>query len=224
MSRELRYPRFAPGLSLWLYFWIVRAPMHDYYDPHALVTLDRHVVIAGYIGAETRQIGFQLAALTGLGVTDLDRKIEHHAGRSIQELIWTEGEWRYRQLERKHLTRLLAARPCSILSLGDGALIDRKNLRQVLEHALLVVLDLDLPNCFWRLKAHHGSQKGDQQIDWHPLYPGPVERFEQIRPFYEQRQPGFAEGHHHIELRGKGRGEVVQQLMRLIIDPASEAN
>ncbi len=194
--------------------------MHDYYDPYALVTLDRHIVITSYIGAETRQVGFQLAALTGLGVTDLDRKIEHHAGRSIQELIWAEGEWRYRQLERKHLTRLLAARPWSILSLGDGALIDDSIRQQVLAQAQLVVLDLDLPNCYWRLKA----QQEDRQLDWHPLYPGPVERFEQIRPFYEQRQPGFAEGHHHIELRGKGRHEVVRQLIELIADPVAASN
>ncbi|MEM7582087.1 MAG: shikimate kinase [Acidobacteriota bacterium] len=186
--------------------------MHDYYDPHPVVTIDRHVVIAGYIGAESRQIGYQLAALTGLGVTDLDRKIEHHVGRSIQELIWSQGEWRYRQLERKYLGRLLAERPWSILSVGDGALIDDRVRQQVLDQALLVVLDVDLPNCFWRIK----SQQDDAQVDWHPLYPGPIERFEQLRPFYEQRWPGFSEGHHHIELRGKGRKEIVERLMELI--------
>ena len=50
--------------------------MQGYYDHHPLVTLDRHLVVAGYFGAENRQIGYQLAALTGLGFSDLDRTIE----------------------------------------------------------------------------------------------------------------------------------------------------
>lgn len=189
--------------------------MRDYYDPHATVTLDRHLVLAGYLGDETRRIAYQLAALTGLGVSDLDRKIEHHAGKSVWELIWNEGERRYRRLEREYLRRLLAETPRAILSLGDGALIDEDNRRRVLEEARLVVLDLDLANCYWRLKSSPLGEKGY----WHPLYPGPVERFEQVRPFHELRAPGFAEAHHHIELRGKGRGDVVDRLLEMIAGP-----
>lgn len=186
--------------------------MSDYYDHHPLVTLDRHLAVAGYFGDETRQIGYQLAALTGLGVSDLDRTIEHHAGKSVWELIWTEGEERYRSLERDHLGRLLAARPLSILTLGDGTLIDEGNRRRVLDNAYLVALDLDLPNCYWRIKRGPLGQKEY----WHPLYAGPIERFEQIRPFHELRRPGLAEAHHHIDLRGLKRNEVVGQLMQLV--------
>ena len=186
--------------------------MHGYYDPHPTVTLDRHLVLAGYFGAETRRIAFRLAALTGLGVTDLDRKIEHHAGRSVGELIRTGGEKRYRRMEREHLASLLASRPGSILSLGDGTLIDAANRRRVLAQARLVVLDLDLPGCYWRYRS---GASGSREW-WHPLYLGPVETFEQLRPYYEQRRPGFAEAHHRIELRGQGCGEVVRRLMAMV--------
>lgn len=193
--------------------------MRDYYDPHPLAVLDRHFVVAGYLGAETRRIGYQLAALTGLGVTDLDRKIEHHAGKSIWELIWNDGEARYRQLERRYLARLLAERPCGILTLGDGTLIDEENRSRVLEAARLVVLDLDLANCYWRIKS---TGLGEKDF-WHPLHTGPVERYEQIRPFHELRAPGFSQAHHRIELRGKGRSEVVNQLMALVEGPDPES-
>ncbi len=190
--------------------------MNDYYDPHPLIPLDRHLVVTGYLSAETRQIGYQLAALTGHGVTDLDRKIEHHAGKSVWELIWNDGEELYRTLESQYLERLLAETPRRIITLGDGALIDGGNRRLVLEQARLVVLDLDLPNCYWRIRS---TPLGEQSF-WHPLHAGPVERFEQIRPFYELRAPGFAEAHHSIELQGKKRGEVVEQLMALASTPA----
>ena len=186
--------------------------MSDYYDPYPLLILDRHFVIAGYFGDETRRIGYQLAALTGLGVNDLDRTIEHYAGKSVWQLIWSEGEDRYRQMERQYLARLLAAEPRGIVTLGDGALIAETNRRLVLEQSRLVVLDLDLANCFWRLKQSELAEKDY----WHPLHPGPLKRFEQIRPFHEQREPGFAEAHHRIELRGKSRSEVVDQLMEIV--------
>lgn len=190
----------------------------DYYDHYPLVVLDRHLVIAGYLGAETRRIGYQLAALTGLGVTDLDRKIEHHAGKSVWELIWNDGEPRYRQLEQKHLIRLLAEKPRGIITLGDGALIDEANRERVLAQACLVVLDLDLPNCYWRIQS---TSLGEKDF-WHPLHAGPVERFEQVRPFYELREPGFTQAHHRIELRGKSRGQVVEDLMTILL-PGSES-
>ncbi len=186
--------------------------MADYYDHRPLVQLERHLVLSGYFGAETRQIGYQLAALTGVGVTDLDRTIEHFAGKSVWELIWTEGEGRYRYLEQQYLQRLLAAEPYEVITLGDGALIDKVNRRQVFERAHLVVLDLDLAGCYWRIR---NSPTSDNDY-WHPLYAGPVERFEQVRPFYELRQPGFERAHHRIDLGSQGRGKAVDQLIGIL--------
>ena len=186
--------------------------MHGYYDHHPLVTLDRHLVVAGYFGAETRQVGFQLASLTGLGVSDLDRTIEHYAGKSIPAVIWEEGEEYYRLQERRYLERLLAARPWEILSLGDGTLIDPANRMRVLAVADLVILDRDLANCYWWIKRH----PPEEGADWHPLYPGALERIEQLRPFQQRRQPGFAQAHLRIDLAGKGRREVVDQLIAFI--------
>ncbi|MEL7061035.1 MAG: shikimate kinase, partial [Acidobacteriota bacterium] len=97
--------------------------MNDYYSHHPLVSLDRHVVLAGFVTEETRGIGYRLAALTGLPVTDLDRSIEHVAGQSVWKLIWNEGEARYRELERVALRRALDDRPLGIITLGDGTLL-----------------------------------------------------------------------------------------------------
>jgi shikimate kinase len=186
--------------------------MEGYYDYTPTAELHRHLVIAGYLGDETRRIGYQLASLTGLPVTDLDRKIEHHAGKSVWELIWSEGEGRYRELERRYLGRLLDERPWSILTLGDGALIDAENRRRVSAEADLVVLDLDVANVYWRLKATPAAA----QEFWHPLHAGPLERFEQVRPFHQRREPGFAGADHRIAMLGRGGADVVELLLGLI--------
>ena len=183
-----------------------------YYDHHPLVHLDRHLVLAGYVSSDTRKIGYQLAALTGLGVMDLERTIEHFAGMSIPKLMHTEGEVHYRRLERKHLRRLLDGQPRGIITLGDGTLIDSTNRQWVLGETKLVVLDLDLPSCYWRLR-----RGATEDMDhWHPLYAETLERFEQVRPFHQLRQPGFAEAPQRIDLGRHGRGAAVDQLMALI--------
>lgn len=186
--------------------------MSSYYDHHPLVELDRHLVLAGYVSSDTRKIGYQLAALTGLGVSDLERTVEHFVGMSIPKLMQTQGEAEFRRLERQHLRRLLDAKPLGIITLGDGTLIDPTNRQKVLAEAQLVVLDLDLPSCYWRLRQGATADKDH----WHPLYSQPLEGFEQVRPFHEMRQPGFAEAPQRIDLGRHGRGAAVDQLMALI--------
>lgn len=185
--------------------------MSGYYDYEPLLDLDRPLALAGYLSAETRVIGYRLAALTGLPSVDLDRTIEHFTGMSVWNLIWTEGEERYRELERRYLRSALDAKPAGILTLGDGALIDDDNRELVLAKSHLVTLELDLANCYWRLKA---SPRTHQEF-WHPLHDEPLDGVERLRPFHARRAPGMAAGHHRIPVRGKGLGEIVSELMAL---------
>lgn len=194
--------------------------MDGYYDHGPTVDLDRPVALAGYVTEETRVMGYRLAALLGLPAVDLDRRIEGQTGRSVWSVIWDDTEVRYRQLEREHLRRALGERPCSIVTLGDGTLMDPTNRALVLRESHLVALDLDLPNCYWRLKA---SSAADLSF-WHPLHPGPLQRFEQVRPFWEARAPGFAEAPHHIEMPGKDKGDVVAALQALVERLAASSN
>lgn len=186
--------------------------MSHYYDYHPLVSLDRPLVLSGFLGAECRRIGYQLAALTGLTVTDLDRAIEHEAGQSVWKLILMEGENRYRELERENLQRQLRARPAGILTLGDGTLIDPENRRRVLAGSRWVLMDLDLANCFWRLTAE--SETPIQH--WHPLYAGPLTSPDLLRPFYDLRRPGFDQAPERIDLSGKPGHRAVEELMAML--------
>ena len=184
--------------------------MDGYYDVAPRMSLEHPLAITGYIPSETRRIGYRLSALTGLGVTDLDRKVEHVAGQSIPRLLLEEGEDAYRRLEGEALRRLLNERPFGILTLGDGALLDTSSRQRVLQSTRLVILDLDLPNLYWRL-----SPGGDASEEpWHPLIPHPLERFEQLQPFHGPRAVSFAEARHRIPLRGLA--QAVDQLLKLL--------
>ncbi|MEO1366194.1 MAG: shikimate kinase [Acidobacteriota bacterium] len=186
--------------------------MDGYYDYGPVISLDRHVVLGGYLPEETRMVAYRAAALLGLSAVDIDRNVEHDAGCSIWDLIWNSGEEAYRRLEAKHLRRALETRPFSMISLGDGALIDEASQTRVRELSHSVVLDVDLANCFWRLK---GTDRAATDY-WHPLYAGPLERIDQVRPFYQRRRPGMDHVAHRLPLGGTSAHRAVDTLVSLV--------
>lgn len=189
--------------------------MEGYYDPHPLLTLDRHVALAGLVTADTRRIGHQLASLTALPLIDLERRMEHEAGQSVWELVFQEGGREFRELERRCLARALLERPCGVLVLGDGTLLDESSRRSVAAATRLVALERDLPNCYWRLQT---LQRERSQRCWHPFYPELLQSIDQVRPFYQERQPTLAAARHTIPLAGRSSYEVLRRLMELVAE------
>jgi shikimate kinase len=187
--------------------------MPDYYDPHPLLTLERHVALVGLVAADTQRIGHQLAALTGLTLIDLERRVEHEAGRSVWEIVFHDGPRRFRELERRCLAQALFEKPGAVLVLGDGTLLDEASRQSVAAATRLVALQRDLPNCYWRLQT---LQRRRAQTCWHPFFPELLQSIDQVRPFYQERQPTLAAARHAVQLAGRPTYEVVRQLMELI--------
>lgn len=184
------------------------AAMHDYYDHHPLVRIERHVVLAGLVTADTRALGYQLAALNGLPFADLERKIEHHAGASTWKLARLEGVASYRRREQIALERALDDRPFGIVVLGDGTLIEPANRRLVDLRTHLVIIDYDDAGCYWRLS------RGDAGPDeaWHPFHPEPLGSIDQVRPFAEARREGLRGGDLRLPTEGRRLADLLVDL------------
>lgn len=189
--------------------------MSGYYDHDSLVDLDRHMALAGLVTADTRRVGWQVASLTGLPFIDLERLMEHEAGMSIWEMISAEGPLYFRHLERESLARALADRPFGILVLGDGTLLHEADRRRVAAETTLVALERDLPNCYWRFQAL-ARREPEASPFWHPLFPDPLTSIDQVRPFYQERQPTLAAARHSYALAGGSLGGVVRRLVDLL--------
>lgn len=89
----------------------------DYYDPSPRFSLSRPILIAGQLGARTRLIGRSFCARTGLPFVDIDRKIEHEAGRSLTQIAEVEGPARVANWARFILDRFARERPRSVIVL-----------------------------------------------------------------------------------------------------------
>lgn len=184
--------------------------MTDYYSYESKLVLDHHLALAGHLSEDTRRVGSTVSSLTGLPLRDVDRLVEHRAGMSLWELVARHGEERYRSLEHRELQRALEDTPPGVLVLGDGTLIDEGNRRRVNECCRLVVLHLDMANCYWRLRSRVGDGL------WHPVERGRLAGIETLRPFFDERRAGFRAAQHTIEWNGRSHRDMAKEVLRLL--------
>ena len=81
---------------------------------------------------------------------DLDKFIEASESRTIAEIIESEGEARFREIESENLRRILTETDVRIISLGGGAWIFPQNRELIKSHNCTTVwLESTFEHC-WR--------------------------------------------------------------------------
>ena len=106
--------------------------MTSYYDPYPLLRLSRPVVLAGQIGCGARLVGRSLSARTGLPFAEVDRLIEHEAGRSLIRIAHEDGAAHIEHGALRVLERLATRPPFGLIVL-DGAWPAGDSLPQLIE-------------------------------------------------------------------------------------------
>jgi shikimate kinase len=110
--------------------------MSDYYEPHARIRLQKPIVLAGKIGCTAAAIARSLAGQTGLPFTEVDRLIEHEAGRSLARIAAEDGAERLTAWADSALSRIAGDAPFGLIVLdrawpsiaARGTLRDRTHL------------------------------------------------------------------------------------------------
>jgi shikimate kinase/3-dehydroquinate synthase len=125
------------------------------------------------MGAGKTTIGALVAAQIGRRLIDLDREIERSLQRTIPEVFQEEGEAAFRVIEAERTLETLWRERPAVISLGGGA-VETPAIRKALrEHALTVLLDVEVDEAWERVRE--GAR---------PL----AEDAEQFRALYERRQ------------------------------------
>ena len=97
------------------------------------------VALVGLSGTGKTTVGRGLAQRLGRDLCDTDQLVEQVAGRSVSEILRSDGERRFRELERDALVRACAV-PGSVIATGGGALNDPLNRWALRQHGLLAWL------------------------------------------------------------------------------------
>ena len=117
---------------------------------------EKRIALTGFMGVGTSSVARHLAHALGCERTDLDNVIEETENRTIVDIIDTDGEARYREIETSNLERVVADETVNILSLGGGAWTVEKN-RQILKKNgfISVWLESSFEHCWMNMKFSH---------------------------------------------------------------------
>ncbi len=81
----------------------------------------RRIFLTGFMGCGKSTFGRRLARATGWDFLDTDHEIERRAGKTVSEIFASEGEERFRELEREVIAEAAASEHDTIVALGGGA-------------------------------------------------------------------------------------------------------
>jgi len=111
-----------------------------------------NLVLIGYRGTGKTTIGRILADRLGWPLVDTDTLIQERAGKSIKEIVASDGWPEFRRLEREVIAEV-AARDRQVVSAGGGAILDAAS-RKALRASGRVVWLTAAPETIWqRLQA-----------------------------------------------------------------------
>jgi shikimate kinase len=161
------------------------------------------LVLVGLSGAGKSTVGRLVARELGVNAHDIDEIIERKQGRSIAEVITTQGEQAFRKLERIETERVLDG-PASVVIPGGGWAAQEGNLDSLGDRAVSVYLQTTPHTALTRV----GQTSSRPLIDG----PDPLLRITALltarRPFYERCEAT-------VSTEGKSVAEVVNAVTEL---------
>lgn len=184
--------------------------MFGYYGHQPPVLLERPLCLVGFLGAGMVPVGSALGALTGLPWIDLDRRVEHAAGRTISQLVLERGEDAHQELEAQALRRALDAQPAGIISLGPGGLRRAEGAAAVHAEATSIYLRLPIEDL-----TRNVRRELDQRPGRYPefMLKRAVVTAAGLAPLLEARRPAYEASTHTFDCAGKAPTTVAREIM-----------
>ena len=140
--------------------------------------LDRHLALAGFMGAGKTTLGLEVAERIGRPFHDVDAAVEHGSQHTIAEYVDAFGEEAFRRNEEKETLSALAVDTPHVVALGGGA-VTSKAVRDALRtRAITVVLDVDVGTAWERARQSDRPLARDEA---------------QFRRLFEEREPRYRE-------------------------------
>jgi shikimate kinase len=145
------------------------------------------------MGAGKTAVGRALSNRLGLPFEDLDDRIQHREGKTIEQIFRESGEAQFRKAETAALRELLEelGSSCRVVALGGGAFVQPANA-MLIEEAQVHSVFLDAP-------VEELQRRCEKEAKTRPLGQDP----KQFRELYKKRRPFYMKAAVRIETNGK---------------------
>jgi shikimate kinase len=153
----------------------------------------RAVFLVGFMGAGKTTVGQALSLRLGLPFEDLDDRIQHREGKTIEQIFHDSGEAEFRRAESAALRALLEELGSSarVVALGGGAFVQPGNAA-LIEEAKVHSVFLDAP-------VDELLRRCEEEPAKRPLR----QDAKQFRELYKARRQSYMKAAIRIETTGK---------------------
>jgi len=166
------------------------------------------VILTGFMATGKTEVGRRLARRLGRPFVDIDGLVEAASGKKVADIFASEGEARFRQLERAAVAEACLVSE-AVVATGGGTLLDAENRRRLAAAGPIVCLAASPEEILRRV--------GDPQT--RPLLAGGSaggDRVARIRQLLAERAPAYALATHAVDTSGLGVDEVVERVRALV--------
>jgi shikimate kinase/3-dehydroquinate synthase len=144
----------------------------------ALNAFGRHVALVGFMGAGKSSLAPLVAERLGRRSVDCDRLLEGRVQIKLGEFFAKQGELEFRIAEAAIVADVLRDQPPAVLALGGGAVKTPSVQAALAEHALTVLVEVDVDLAWRRVKGSDRPLAADEK---------------RFRALYEERAPIYRE-------------------------------
>lgn len=166
------------------------------------------VILTGFMATGKTEVGRRLARSLARPFVDLDGLVEAASGKSVADIFASEGESRFRELERAAVEKACLMSD-AVVATGGGTLLDADNRRRLSAAGPIVCLVASPEEVLRRV--------GDPRT--RPLLANGSageDRLARIRQLLAERAPVYALATHAVDTSGLSVDEVVERVRTLV--------
>jgi len=166
------------------------------------------VILTGFMATGKSEVGRRLARARGGPFVDTDDLVQAAAGRSIAEIFASDGEPRFRTLEREAVERACGVGD-AVVATGGGTMLDPENRRRLAAAGPIVCLAASPADILKRV-GDPASRPLLAQKNGH------ADTLDRIRALLAERAPAYALATHTIATTGLDVDTVVERVRALV--------
>jgi shikimate kinase len=161
-----------------------------------------NLYLVGFMGVGKSAIGRRVAREMGMRFIDSDHQIEKEQGKQIPEIFASEGEGRFRELERQFIESGHPDTGC-VVSCGGGLVVQAGMKELLKQKGLVICLFASAESIIERTSRNQNR----------PLL-NVADPAAKVRALLAEREPIYMDSGACITTEGRTIPEVVQHLMR----------